>query len=71
MKEAAAVSTCLPCWSGIPCLGLNGGPFRHNEAFSFQIATENQEHECGFAGSQGKPNRITDRFSDLNIAMTM
>ena len=24
---------------GIPCLGLNGGPFRHNEAFSFQIAT--------------------------------
>ena len=28
---------------GIPCLGLNGGPFRHNEAFSFQIATENQE----------------------------
>lgn len=29
---------------GIPCLGLNGGPvFRHNEAFSFQIATEDQE----------------------------
>src|SRR5215831_4905575 len=29
---------------GIPCLGLNGGPaFRHSEAFSFQIATENQE----------------------------
>jgi predicted 3-demethylubiquinone-9 3-methyltransferase (glyoxalase superfamily) len=28
---------------GIPCLGLNGGPFRHNEAFSFQVATENQE----------------------------
>jgi predicted 3-demethylubiquinone-9 3-methyltransferase (glyoxalase superfamily) len=29
---------------GIPCLGLNGGPvFKHNEAFSFQIATENQE----------------------------
>ena len=29
---------------GIPCLGLNGGPaFRHTEAFSFQIATENQE----------------------------
>jgi predicted 3-demethylubiquinone-9 3-methyltransferase (glyoxalase superfamily) len=28
---------------GIPCLGLNGGPaFRHNEAFSFQIATEDQ-----------------------------
>ena len=28
---------------GIPCLGLNGGPaFKHNEAFSFQIATDNQ-----------------------------
>ena len=30
--------------AGIPCLGLNGGPaFTHNEAFSFQIATEDQE----------------------------
>lgn len=29
---------------GIPCLGLNGGPeVRHSEAFSFQIATDNQE----------------------------
>ena len=29
--------------AGIPCLGLNGGPvFKHNEAFSFQIATEDQ-----------------------------
>ncbi len=29
---------------GIPCLGLNGGPaFKHSEAFSFQIATEDQE----------------------------
>lgn len=29
---------------GIPCLGLNGGPiFPHTEAFSFQIATEDQE----------------------------
>jgi predicted 3-demethylubiquinone-9 3-methyltransferase (glyoxalase superfamily) len=28
---------------GVPCLGLNGGPiFPHSEAFSFQIATENQ-----------------------------
>jgi len=28
---------------GIPCLGLNGGPmFKHTEAFSFQIATDNQ-----------------------------
>ena len=29
---------------GIPCMGLNGGPaFRHTEAFSFQIATDDQE----------------------------
>jgi predicted 3-demethylubiquinone-9 3-methyltransferase (glyoxalase superfamily) len=29
---------------GIPCMGLNGGPaIKHNEAFSFQIETEDQE----------------------------
>lgn len=29
---------------GIPCLGLNGGPaFKHDEAFSFQVATYSQE----------------------------
>jgi predicted 3-demethylubiquinone-9 3-methyltransferase (glyoxalase superfamily) len=29
---------------GIPCMGLNGGPAsKHSEAFSFQIATEDQE----------------------------
>ena len=28
---------------GIPCIGLNGGPmFKHNESFSFQIATDDQ-----------------------------
>ena len=28
---------------GIPCIGLNGGPaFKQTEAFSFQIATEDQ-----------------------------
>ena len=30
--------------AGVSCIGLNGGPaFKHNEAFSFQIATDNQE----------------------------
>ena len=30
--------------AGIPCIGLNGGPaFKHNEAFSFQIATDDQQ----------------------------
>lgn len=29
---------------GIPCVGLNGGPqFKHCEAFSFQVTTEDQE----------------------------
>jgi 2-polyprenyl-6-hydroxyphenyl methylase/3-demethylubiquinone-9 3-methyltransferase len=29
--------------AGIPCIGLNGGPaFRQSEAFSFQIATDDQ-----------------------------
>jgi predicted 3-demethylubiquinone-9 3-methyltransferase (glyoxalase superfamily) len=39
-SKVTAVHTVL----GIPCLGLNGGPeFKHSEAFSFQIATDNQE----------------------------
>jgi 2-polyprenyl-6-hydroxyphenyl methylase/3-demethylubiquinone-9 3-methyltransferase len=30
--------------AGVPCIGLNGGTaFQHNEAFSFQIATDDQE----------------------------
>jgi 2-polyprenyl-6-hydroxyphenyl methylase/3-demethylubiquinone-9 3-methyltransferase len=29
---------------GTPCIGLNGGPlFQHSEAFSFQVATADQE----------------------------
>jgi predicted 3-demethylubiquinone-9 3-methyltransferase (glyoxalase superfamily) len=29
---------------GVACMGLNGGPqFKHTEAFSFQIATDDQE----------------------------
>jgi predicted 3-demethylubiquinone-9 3-methyltransferase (glyoxalase superfamily) len=30
--------------AGVACVGLNGGPmFKHNEAFSFQIATDDQQ----------------------------
>lgn len=30
--------------AGVPCIGANGGPeFRHSEAFSFQISTEDRE----------------------------
>jgi len=39
---------------GIACVGLNGGPeFKHNEAFSFQIATDDQTE--------------TDRFWDAIV----
>ena len=36
--------TVLFTLCGIPCMGLNGGPiFKQTEAFSFQIATDDQE----------------------------
>lgn len=42
--EAGAVLTVEFSVCGIPCLGLNGGPaFQQSEAFSFQIATDDQE----------------------------
>src|ERR687884_35352 len=55
---------------GIPCLGLNGGPaFRHTEAFSFQIATENQEETdrywnaiVGQGGKEGPCGWCKDRW---------
>ena len=38
------VLTVLFTVVGIPCIGLNGGPaFKPSEAFSFQIATDDQE----------------------------
>lgn len=41
---------------GVPCLGLNGGPaFPQTEAFSFQVATEDQAE--------------TDRFWEAIVAM--
>jgi len=42
-KEGAALTVDFTVM-GIPCIGLNGGPaFKHSEAFSFQVLTENQE----------------------------
>jgi predicted 3-demethylubiquinone-9 3-methyltransferase (glyoxalase superfamily) len=46
---------------GIPCIGLNGGPgIKHNEAFSFQVATDNQEETDRYwnaiVGNGGKAN---------------
>ncbi|AWB47384.1 hypothetical protein HYN69_01665 [Gemmobacter aquarius] len=41
--KAGDVLTVTFTVMGIPCLGLNGGPFfTQSEAFSFQIATEDQ-----------------------------
>ena len=56
--------------AGIPCLGLNGGPaFPHSEAFSFQIATDDQEETdrywLGFVGGGGSERACgwcTDRW---------
>ncbi|HYD42493.1 MAG TPA: VOC family protein [Anaeromyxobacter sp.] len=41
--KAGSVLTVEFTVCGVPCLGLNGGPtFKQTEAFSFQIATEDQ-----------------------------
>lgn len=46
---------------GVPCIGLNGGPFiKHNQAFSFQIATDDQAETDRYwnaiVGNGGQPN---------------
>ena len=53
--------------AGVACMGLNGGPaFKHTEAFSFQIATADQQETEGhpepargrppaFAQGRGRP----------------
>ncbi|GGC89017.1 VOC family protein [Undibacterium terreum] len=41
--KAGTVLTVEFTVCGVPCIGLNGGPtFKHSEAFSFQIATDDQ-----------------------------
>jgi len=47
---------------GIPCFGLNGGSaFRHSEAFSFQIATDDQAETDRYwdaiVGNGGSPSQ--------------
>jgi predicted 3-demethylubiquinone-9 3-methyltransferase (glyoxalase superfamily) len=57
--------------AGLPCLGLNGGPaFRHTEAFSFQIATDDQEETdrywnaiVGNGGQESACGWCKDRWS--------
>lgn len=62
---------------GIPCIGLNGGPeFPHSEAFSFQVATDNQEETdhywnaiVGNGGAESQCGWCKDRWG-LNWQIT-
>ena len=56
--------------AGVACLGLNGGKmFNHSEAFSFQIATEDQQETdrywnaiIGNGGQEGQCGWCKDRW---------
>jgi predicted 3-demethylubiquinone-9 3-methyltransferase (glyoxalase superfamily) len=71
---------------GVPGIGLNGGfAFKHSEAFSFQIATEDQqetdrywnaivgnggqESECGWCKTNGASWQITSRVLTEALAV--
>ncbi len=62
---------------GIPCLGLNGGPaFPHTEAFSFQVATDDQAETdrlwnaiVGHGGSESACGWCKDKWG-LNWQIT-
>jgi predicted 3-demethylubiquinone-9 3-methyltransferase (glyoxalase superfamily) len=42
--KAGDVLTVQFTVAGVPCIGLNGGPaFKQDEAFSFQVATDDQD----------------------------
>ena len=55
---------------GMPCMGLNGGPaFKHSEAFSFQVATDDQEETdrywnaiVGNGGQESECGWCTDKW---------
>jgi len=55
---------------GIPCVGLNGGPgIKHNEAFSFQVATADQAETdrywnaiVGNGGQESQCSWCKDKF---------
>lgn len=56
--------------AGVQCVGLNGGPvFKHNEAFSFQIATDDQEETdrywdaiVGYGGQESECGWCKDKW---------
>jgi predicted 3-demethylubiquinone-9 3-methyltransferase (glyoxalase superfamily) len=55
---------------GIPCIGLNGGDYaKHSQAFSFQIATDDQEETdrywnaiVGNGGAESECGWCTDKW---------
>jgi predicted 3-demethylubiquinone-9 3-methyltransferase (glyoxalase superfamily) len=55
---------------GLPCLGLNGGPaFKHSEAFSFQVITDDQSETdrywnaiVGNAGAESQCGWCKDKW---------
>ena len=55
---------------GVPCLGLNGGPiYQHNDAFSFQISTDDQDETdrywnaiVGHGGKESQCGWCKDRW---------
>ena len=53
--------------AGVPCVGLNGGPaFRQSEAFSFQIATDDQA-ETRAAAKRVFNSMMTMRKIDIAV----
>src|SRR5689334_12290659 len=55
---------------GIPCLGLNGGPaFKHSEAFSFQIATDNQEETDRYWNARSEEHTSELQSSQISYAV--
>src|SRR4051812_2387777 len=56
--------------AGVPCIGLNGGPqFKHSMAFSFQIATDDQQETdrywnaiVGNGGQESQCGWCTDKW---------
>jgi predicted 3-demethylubiquinone-9 3-methyltransferase (glyoxalase superfamily) len=71
MGKAGDVLTVEFTVMGIPCIGLNGGDiFKHCEAFSFQVATDNQEETdrywnaiVGNGGEESRCGWCKDRWN--------
>ncbi len=55
---------------GIPCLGLNGGPaFKHNEAFTIQIATDTSGRDGPILGRDRRQWRHVKRLRLVQVPL--